>query len=170
MGFPSDSAVKNLPAMQELQGTWVDPWVRKILWRSTWQTTPVFLPGESMDRGAWWATFHRVTKSRTWLKRISTHRNIYMLKTGTSECDLMWDQGHSICPLAKMRLLLWALIQCDWYLIKKEDIWTQGHIKREGNVKGHVKRQSSLIQGERTWTDPSPWKKHFAHILRTMRL
>ena len=25
------------------------------------------------DRGAWWATVHRVTKSRTRLKRLSTH-------------------------------------------------------------------------------------------------
>ena len=23
-----------------------------------------------MDRGAWWATVHRVTKSQTWLKRL----------------------------------------------------------------------------------------------------
>ena len=23
-----------------------DPWVRKIPWRRTWQTTPVFLPGK----------------------------------------------------------------------------------------------------------------------------
>ena len=26
-----------------------------------------------MDRGAWWATVHRVTKSRTQLKRLGTH-------------------------------------------------------------------------------------------------
>ena len=26
-----------------------------------------------MDRGAWWATVHGVTKSRTWLKWLSTH-------------------------------------------------------------------------------------------------
>ena len=26
-----------------------------------------------MDRGGWWATTHRVTKSRTGLKRLSTH-------------------------------------------------------------------------------------------------
>ena len=26
-----------------------DPWRRK------WQSTPVFLPGNPMDRGAWWA-------------------------------------------------------------------------------------------------------------------
>ena len=24
-----------------------DPWVRKILWRRKWQSTPVFLPGKS---------------------------------------------------------------------------------------------------------------------------
>jgi len=27
----------------------------------------------SMDRGAWWATVHSVTKSWTWLKRLSMH-------------------------------------------------------------------------------------------------
>ena len=33
---------------------------------------PVFLPGESHDRGAWWAMVHTVPKSRTRLKRLST--------------------------------------------------------------------------------------------------
>ena len=42
-----------------------DPWVGKIPWRGTWQPTPVFLPGKSMDRGAWQATVHDITKSRT---------------------------------------------------------------------------------------------------------
>ena len=40
-----------------------DPWVEKIPWRRKWQPTPVFLPGNSMDRGAWQATVHEVTKS-----------------------------------------------------------------------------------------------------------
>ena len=26
-----------------------------------------------MDRGAWWATVHRVAQSQTWLKRLSSH-------------------------------------------------------------------------------------------------
>ena len=30
-----------------MQETWVHPWVRKILWRREWQSTPGFLPGES---------------------------------------------------------------------------------------------------------------------------
>ena len=29
-----------------------NPWVGKIPWRRAWQPTPVFLPGEPMDRGA----------------------------------------------------------------------------------------------------------------------
>ena len=32
-----------IPAVQE---TWVLSWVRKILWKTEWQPTPVFLPGE----------------------------------------------------------------------------------------------------------------------------
>ena len=30
-----------------------------------------------MDRGAWWATVHEVTKTWTWLKRLSMHAWIY---------------------------------------------------------------------------------------------
>ena len=43
-GFPGGSVVKNLPAMQE---SWFNPWVRKMPWRRTWQSTPVFLTEES---------------------------------------------------------------------------------------------------------------------------
>ena len=45
----------------------LNPWVRKISWRRKWQPTPAFLPGKSMDGGAWRATVHGVTKSRTQL-------------------------------------------------------------------------------------------------------
>ena len=33
-------------------------------WRRKWQPTPVFLPGESKGRGAWWAAVYGVTQSR----------------------------------------------------------------------------------------------------------
>ena len=39
--------VKNPPAMQETQETGFSPWAGKIPWRRKWQSTPVFLPGES---------------------------------------------------------------------------------------------------------------------------
>ena len=36
--------LKRLPPVRE---TGFDPWVGKIPWRRKWQSTPVFLPGES---------------------------------------------------------------------------------------------------------------------------
>ena len=39
--------VKNLPANAGNVRDGFDPWVGKILWRTAWQPTPVFLPGES---------------------------------------------------------------------------------------------------------------------------
>ena len=55
--------VKNLPAMQERPR--FDPWVRKIPCRRKWQPIPVFFPGKSMDRGAWWATVQGAAESYT---------------------------------------------------------------------------------------------------------
>ena len=40
-------------------------------WRRKRQPTPVFLPGESQGRGAWWAAVYGVAESRTRLKRLS---------------------------------------------------------------------------------------------------
>ena len=53
-----------------------DPWVRKIPWRRKWQSTPVFLPGKSMDRGAWWVPVHGVIKIQTWLSMWHTQMHI----------------------------------------------------------------------------------------------
>ena len=41
-------------------------------WRRKWQPTPVFLPGESQGREAWWAAVYGVTQSRTRLKWFSS--------------------------------------------------------------------------------------------------
>ena len=54
--FSDHSVVKNLlPANAGDMGDGFDPWVGKNPWRK-WQPTPVFLLGESMGGGAWWAT------------------------------------------------------------------------------------------------------------------
>ena len=52
------------------------PWVGKIPQRRAWQSTPVFLPENPMDRGAWRATVHGVAKSRTRLKQLSRSSSI----------------------------------------------------------------------------------------------
>ena len=47
-GFPGGTSGKE-PACQcrRQKRCRFDSWVGKILWRSVWQSTPVFLPGES---------------------------------------------------------------------------------------------------------------------------
>ena len=40
--------------------------------RRKWQPTPVFLPGESQGRGAWWAAVYGVAQSWTRLKQLSS--------------------------------------------------------------------------------------------------
>ena len=44
-------------------------------WRRKWQPTPLFLPGESQGRGAWWAAKYGVAQSRTRLKWLSSSSN-----------------------------------------------------------------------------------------------
>ena len=51
-GFPGDTGGKE-PTCQ-CRRCRFDPWVGKIPWRRVWQPAPIFLPGESHDRGAWW--------------------------------------------------------------------------------------------------------------------
>ena len=45
-------------------------------WRRKWQPTPVFLPENPMDGGAWWAAVCGVTQSRTRLKWLSSSSSI----------------------------------------------------------------------------------------------
>ena len=48
-------------------------------WRRKWQPTPVFLPGESRDRGTWWAAVYGVAQSRTRLRRLSSRVSEHQL-------------------------------------------------------------------------------------------
>ena len=41
-------------------------------WRRKWQPTPVFLPENPRDGGAWWAAVYGVAQSWTRLKRLSS--------------------------------------------------------------------------------------------------
>ena len=69
--FLGGSVVKNLPAMQETCGRQgFGPWIGKIPWRRNGNPLQYLCLENSMDRGAWWATVHEVTKSQIWL---STH-------------------------------------------------------------------------------------------------
>ena len=69
------------------------PWVKKIPWSRKWQLTPVFLLGNPMDRGAWWATVHGVIRSRTRLSDLHNkcNRTCYWRAWVWSEMALSLD-------------------------------------------------------------------------------
>ena len=66
MGSPGESHGKE-PAGQRRRPKRhrFNSWVGKIPGRWAWQSTPVFLPGESQGQRAWGATAHSITRSRT---------------------------------------------------------------------------------------------------------
>ena len=73
--------------------TW-DLWalLGSLLWRRQWQPTPVLLPGNFHDGGAWWAAVHGVAKSRTWLSDFSFPFHFHALEKemATHSSVLSW--------------------------------------------------------------------------------
>ena len=66
MGFPGSSAVDNSPAMQESQEMQVRLLgLEEPLEEGMATLSSILAWRIPMDRGAWWATVHRVTKSQT---------------------------------------------------------------------------------------------------------
>ena len=55
------------------------PWIKKIPWRRAENSPQFYCLQNAMDRGAWWATAHRVTQSWTQLKRLSTHTELWLM-------------------------------------------------------------------------------------------
>ena len=98
-GFPSGSALKNSPVMQETQQMQVRSWVGKIPRRRAWQPTPVFFLENPMDRGAWKPTVLGVAKSRTRLEQLN-------MLTGTSVIKGALDGGLCMFPQCNVQTLL----------------------------------------------------------------
>ena len=69
--FPGVSVVKNSPAntgdMHSIPGSERSPG------GGNGNPLQYFCLENPMDRGAWWATIHKVTKNRTWLSKWNTH-------------------------------------------------------------------------------------------------
>ena len=63
-------------------------------WRRKWQPTPVFLPGESQGRGAWWAAVYGVTQSRTRLKWLSSSSSSHLINESDGLGLGFNDDGH----------------------------------------------------------------------------
>ena len=97
-------------------------------WRRKWQPIPVFLPGESQGRGAWWAAVYGVAQSRAWLKRLSSSSSriwhnllVGILKEMTLLCD-MFPPTQVQCVLANSRYVI-SLIERMNKLIRSLAPW-----------------------------------------------
>ena len=76
IGWASQVAlvVKNLPANAgDIRATGSIPVLERSLGGGHGNSLQYSCLENPMDRRAWWATVHRVTKSQTWLKRHSMH-------------------------------------------------------------------------------------------------
>ena len=95
-----------------------DPWAGKTPWGRKWKPTTA-LPGNtclgnSMDRGPWRATVHRVTKSRTRLSKYQQHFMVQFLNCKMEVWYLVsvyqWDitgiQGRKIWHCEGQSLML----------------------------------------------------------------
>ena len=81
--------------LQSMGSLWVrHDWVTSLSlftfmhWRRKWQPTPVFLPGESQDGGAWWAAVYGVAQSQIRLKCLSSSSR---LSRNSNSTNCSWD-------------------------------------------------------------------------------
>mgnify|MGYP006996371625 CR=1 FL=1 len=82
LSFSGCSVIKNLPASTRYAGElWVWALGQEDSLEQTWQPTPVFLPGNPMDRRTCQATVHGVTKSQTPLGTEYVHHACYEKRT-----------------------------------------------------------------------------------------
>ena len=109
--FPDGSAGKKIPHATQ------DMWVRSLGQEDPWEegmaTYSIILAWRTpMDRGAWWATVHGVTKSRTRLSNLAcvplpctlvdfTQQTVQILVCGTFSCagghtPIIWVAGRHV--------------------------------------------------------------------------
>ena len=106
-----------------------NPWVRKISWRRKWQPTQYSCLKNSMDRGAWWATVHGVTKSQAQLSD-SAH-----MHARVRNCHL----GQGITAGAKTALTKnVGRMAREWCVFENKGFEKSPHVP--GNLEGHTHR------------------------------
>ena len=83
-GFSGGSVIKNPPA--EAEGTSLIPGLGRSPGEGNGNPLQYSCLGNPMDRGAWWATVHRVTKNQT---RLNIHTHNILLYECSTTCLLL---------------------------------------------------------------------------------
>ena len=77
---------------------WFNPWIGRIPWRRNWQPTPVCLPENPTDRGAWQSAVHGAAKSRTRRPSLMMQLNHRAPLGRGSPSDIPFSQGSGSRP------------------------------------------------------------------------
>ena len=82
------------------------------------------------DRGAWWATVHRVAKSQTWLKRLSMHAHIHQANTEiwihlSSESEPQAGPPLGTTEIWRTRDLYTSCLKKQLQRVEIESLWRQ---------------------------------------------
>ena len=98
-------------------------------WRRKWQPTPVFLPGESQGRGAWWAAVYGLTQSRRrlkWLNSSSSNRFVTEFHVMSIFTSLMYNDADHLFLYASLSSyiffgeesvqMLWWFLKLEWFV------------------------------------------------------
>ena len=86
MGFPGGSVVKNLPANAGDVG--LIPGLGRSPVKGNGKLLQYSCLGNPMDRGAWQATVHGVTKNQTWISNWTTTNYL-------GHCKVKWSESQS---------------------------------------------------------------------------
>ena len=107
--FPGGAALKNSPAIQKMQETWVSiPGSRRSPGGGHGNPLQCTCLENPMDWGAWWPTGLRVTKGQTWLKRLS-------LTQHTAHSLDVDSQTPNPCAFPFFSLVVWVFLHREYF-------------------------------------------------------
>ena len=136
------AAVKNPPANTgDSRGVGLIPGSGRSL-RRKWQPTPVFLPGKSLDRGAWRATVHGVAESEATKQAFWLHLPSLCVILYVCVCYLpqvTWISNQNIFPV-NGSLSKVSACQSSWERIKMSLRSNQGPLQGE-NFRNRLKKE-----------------------------
>ena len=89
-------------------------------WRRKWQPSPVFLPGESQGREAWWAAVSGVAQSWTRLKQLSSSSSSSEFDDGIFPTVLLLKDNSVWIPPYILQAKEWMVLACHFPL---KDVW-----------------------------------------------
>ena len=91
MGFPGGASDKESTCQyRRYKRLGFDPWVRKIPWRSAWQPTPVFLPGDSHGQRS-------LAGRSPWGRRVGREVTEHAPRKKTFESSVKETGGRNTC-------------------------------------------------------------------------